>query len=149
MNRIILSVCIMVCIGIVSCKKGKQYSTWNINGEDFSANNVGVFIVDSEFCYLTNNDTNNQFLVGFFNTGSRLPVNGTFKLNTYPAGATPDCDVQFHYKGKTYHPTFTNTGVIHASSINEKASYTLPASWFIPISNLGDSVLIEGTFNEP
>jgi len=44
----------------------------------------------------------------------------------------------------------SKTDTVYATSIKGKVRYTLPPSWFVNYDNpTGDSILIEGVFNEP
>ncbi len=147
MNKNISLVCLIICFSFWACKKETRYSTWQVNNETFSYNDIEIAIGKAR-CGLASRDMNNRFSLGF-EIGYGLPTSGAFELNTFTPGLQL-CGINFYYHGKFYYHTPSKLGVLYASSVDGKASYTLPPSWFVNYDNPNcDSLLIQGTFNEP
>lgn len=144
-----LVIALLFTLAFTACsKKGKnQYSTWNVNGENFSSNEV-IATIGKVQSALSTNDFNNRFVLAFSIVGG-LPTSGTFELNTITPGVQ-ECGINFYVHGKFYYHTTSKLGKLFASEEKGKAKYTLPPSWFVSYENpTTDSVLISGEFKEP
>jgi len=133
----------------------KQYSTWIVNGTDtFRTNDVDKEIhcnPDYSYCVaaIGSNDLANRFDVAF--ALDYLPDSGCFEIrsNNNTAGVILGT-VTFYYDNLFYYHTHSKLDTVFASSVNNKVRYTMPACWFVSYDNpTGDSILIEGVFNEP
>lgn len=129
---------------VCSCKKDrqKQYSTWYINGQKFTTNDVRVDAGKAIYIISSNNFTEGFSLTLFHKVSS-----GTVNI---------DCD--------NNNPTFGCLAITHldtgyipkpplqlaANLINRKSSYLLREAWFYNSYRPDeDSILVKGVFNEP
>jgi hypothetical protein len=147
MKRATLLVCTIICLMFTACKKEKQYSTWYVNSDSFSTNEAETSIgkAIAKFSSL-NHDNKNYFRIGF-NVGY-LPTEGQYKIE-YNSTTSIFSGISFYYNGVFFISSPNTENYLYASSNSGKASYSLPATWFINYDNHEDSVLIKGTFNEP
>lgn len=44
MSRKLMWLCSIICLCFTACKKEKRYSTWMVNGDSFSSNDIEVAI---------------------------------------------------------------------------------------------------------
>lgn len=147
-NKIaIIPILLLVLISACDKKSKKQYSNWNVNGENFSTNDVEATI-GKAVTALDAKDLKNRFNL-VFNIGFELPTSGTFDLNTFAPGQQL-CGLGFYFHGKFYYHTPNKVGKLYASEVDGKARYTLPPSWFVYYDSIAtDSVLISAELNEP
>ncbi len=147
MSKNVSLICLLICFFLFACKKEKQYCTWTVNGESFSTNegetSIGKAV--SRFSSL-NHDNQNYFRIGF-NVGY-LPTDGQYKI-AYNVPGSIFAGISFYYKGIFYTSSPFTENYLVASSNKDKARYSLPSTWFVNYDNHNDSVLIQGTFNEP
>ena len=147
-NKFILPF-LLITLSLAACgkKDKKQFSTWTVNGENFSSNEVEASL-GKVICALSSNDFNNRFSFGFA-VGVELPKQGNF-LISHVKNYDPDKVVlSFYYKGNFMIIAPSQNTAVVATNNNGKAQYTLPPTWYIYFENPSDSVLISGAFNEP
>jgi len=127
----------------------KQYSYWVVNEDSFSTNEVTIAIGKAE-SGMGNNQSNreNNFSISF-NIGYKLPVSGYFNLAKEQTQDPDIVGIGFNYNKVWYIPSLYSNSLLTASSVNNKARYALPPTWFVNYYNHNDSVLIHGVFNEP
>lgn len=150
-----LSVFLLIALSIIiqGCKKenNRKYSTWIVNGTGKFTQKATASIdcnPDHSYCRASlTTEGSNRFGLGF--RLDHFPTTGKYELITY----TPQeevCAITFYYHDKFYYHTPSKAHTMYASSERGKASYTMPPSRFVNYNNpTGDSILIEGTFNEP
>jgi hypothetical protein len=92
----------------------------------------------------------NSFAIVFhFGYVSSPPMSHDWYIS-HTALQDPDSVGIVFYRGaRAYNISPSNKNALHASEVNGKARYVLPAGYFRNIENFGDSVLIGGTFNQP
>lgn len=130
---------------LFSCKKDepKQFSTWYVNGQKFTTNDVRYDKGKARNEISSNNQTD-RFDI-YFNLGE-LPITGNFLINC--SQQNPHwCCMAIIYQGKGY--VEPKNAFIYASFYNGKARYTLDETWFYNELDNNDSILVKGTFNEP
>jgi hypothetical protein len=133
-------------LSFANCKKkdNRNYSYWQVNQDKFSSNNVSVDIGKAIASFSCNDFVNNFTIAFHF---SFLPLTGTYPINK-SSNQNPDSVIlNFYYNGNFYLPK--KSGYLNIGSINGKTQCTLPPTWYCNYSNSNDSVLINGTFNEP
>lgn len=142
---------------LFSCKKEShnQFSHWYVGNDSFSSNNV-IIRYPPKFngpsaVLLVCNDANNNFDLGF--DLANLPLNGTFLIKDNNSDSvyynSSTASIYIRNKSAYYIVSPTSNTYLTASSVNNKASYTMPPTWFINYFNDSDSVLIHGVFNQP
>ncbi len=150
----ILSISLIVIVSIIctACKKDKprQYSYWKINGQEFSTNDTKYSIAKNG-SDLTSYGSNS---FSFYNLGYGVPSTaftvGQHLLSPDTISNDPELlHAYFKYNDIIYSPMPDHNDTIVVSMPNQKIRYTLYPSWFVNKNNANDSVLIEGTFNEP
>lgn len=157
MKNTLLAVAGILILCNAACKKedNRQYSSWYVNEEPFSTNDVKTDI-GKAVAYL---NTNSKYSGGtapngfsiIFNTGSLgggFPTSGQIKLDCSQQNPQWAC-MSILYNEVGYIPKEIDSNYINASSANSKARYTLKSTWFYNASNALDSVLVRGTFNQP
>ena len=125
----------------------RQYSYWTVNEDSFSTNHVETAIGKARVDLYSEGFVNRFSMT--FNFGYELPKNGSFPLAKVPTDDPNIVGIGFYYNTVHYIPSPSSNSVLSAASINNKARYTLPPTWFINYDNHSDSALISGTFNEP
>ena len=96
---------------------------------------------------LSVNNHTNSYTLSF--TLDYFPSSGDFELNTTTPGVKLFA-ITLYYNSKFYYHTPSKIDTLSASSIDNKANYNLPPSWFVNYDNpTGDSILVQGTFNLP
>lgn len=144
---IVLPLVALVALHMFGCDKKdkKPFSSWTVNEEKFSTNEVTATIGKAQ-SGLSSSDASNRFLLAF--SIAELPRSGTFDLNTAVPGQV--CAINFYYHNKFYYTSPSQVGKIYAAEVNGKARYTLPVTWFVSYENPAvDSIQISGEFNEP
>jgi len=130
---------------LYSCKKedSKQYSKWFVNTDSFYTNDIRADR-GKAIHILEGNDFKNRYYVEFHL--NYYPQEGSYPIRCL--GQNPDwvC-ITINYKGIGY--IGPKNAYLQAALKNGKASYTLEPVWFYNESNVMDSVLVRGTFNEP
>ena len=125
----------------------KQYSYWVVNEDSFRTSDVKTALGLGR-CDLYS-DGVNSFGFTFFTGEGKLPKHGYFPL-AHDNGENPNyVYTGFNYKDNLFIVASNESSSIQPSSINNKARYTLPPTWFVNYYNHNDSVLIHGVFNEP
>jgi hypothetical protein len=141
---------LFIIVLIVSCNKKEKpnVSTWTVNGETFTG--MAEVSLGKAIAILSSNDIKNRFSITFYQSyPEHLPREGKWPIS---AGSGQDPNrvyVDFHYNNKVFIISPSKIKYLEASTINEKASYTLNPTWYISYDNPADSVLIQGTFNQP
>jgi hypothetical protein len=146
MNRILLSVCIMVCVSIVSCKKELPYSIWIVNGEGFNTNKVAE-AKGKGGSGLQSDDQENGFTMVWGLYG--IPGPGVHYISLEQSNNPGLLRVSFGYKGTFYVLSPNNSDSLIATVVNNKMHYEMPAAWFKNYNNPMDSVLISATLIQP
>ena len=132
-----------------SCKKDprkhNRYSTWTVNGRQYRSNNVEV-TEEKAVSMLGCRDFENRYRLGF--NYDALIMSGNWPL-AYKTCWRCFGGIDFYVDTNFYILSPYTTNELQASEEDGKASYYLPPTWFHSYYREGDSVLIEGTFNEP
>jgi hypothetical protein len=135
------------CKDDVQPEPEKQYSTWKVNGETFTSNDITIGI-NQVRAGLSSHNSPNRFGIIFW--VSYFPVNGEWPLAINRNLQNPDSvSMGIYYNNQPYGISVNDAHPLVASKVNNKASYYLEPTWFVNTGNPNDSVLIEGTFNEP
>jgi len=155
MKKSLLAIVCALCLCNNACKKedNRQYSTWYVNEERFSTNDVKTDMGKAVALIFTNSKYSggtapNGFSITF-NTGSLnggFPTSGSFKLDCSQQNPQWAC-MSILFKDKGYFPK-TNE-YLKATLENGKARYSLEPTWFYNELNYQDSILVKGTFNQP
>jgi hypothetical protein len=141
---------LFIIVLIVSCKKKEKpnVSTWTVNGETFTA--TADVSIGKAIAILSSNDIKNRFSITFYQSyPEHLPREGDWLINTGHDQDPNRVFIDFYYNNQFYIISPNEIKYLEASTLNEKASYTLNPTWYISYNNPADSVLIQGTFNEP
>ena len=140
----------LACIWL-ACKKEapKQYSYWTINGQEYSSNNVDAEEGHNRPYSSFGSHDHVRFDMSF--KQGYLPIEGSWTLITPSTIGNPDrAYLAFYIDTVAYAPSEYNTSQLEPSAYNSKARYSLGPTWFINFHHpTADSLLIEGTFNEP
>lgn len=157
MKKSLLAIVCALCLCNNACKKedNRQYSTWYVNEERFSTNDVKTDMGKAVALIFTNSKYSggtapNGFSITF-NTGSLnggFPTSGNLKLDCSQQNPQWAC-MTILYNELGYVAKEIDSNRIYASSENNKASYILKPTWFYNASNAFDSILVKGTFNQP
>ncbi|RQO29913.1 hypothetical protein DBR32_15165 [Taibaiella sp. KBW10] len=139
---------LILALSFFACRpeKKKQFSNWKVNGVTYSSNNVTATI-GRAMVTLTSHDTTRfdlRFYLGFFPSSGEWPI-----ISINPSQDPNFAILGFYIDTIPYGITPRNINKLIASKNNNKVTYTLAPTWFISYNNPNDSVLIEGTFNEP
>lgn len=140
----------LACIWLACNKeKPKQYSYWTINGQKYSSNNVAATEGHNRPLSVLSCHDSIRFDLHFMQ--GYLPTEGSWALATLSSSNDPSNAILGFYFGPTpYIVSEHNTNHLEASVYNDKARYSLAPTWFINFHHpTADSILIEGTFNEP
>lgn len=154
MKKLVTCIAYSSLIFALACNKDKkkQYSTWVVNGnEPFTTNDV-EYSVNKSGPHLASLYNENGF--SFSNNGAGTAYNafteGFHLLSSDTVSNNPEfLHAFFLYHYMSYRPMPNHNDSIEVSSVNSKVRYKLYPSWFVNSSNANDSILIEGTFNEP
>lgn len=136
-------------LALSACKKkddNRQYSTWYINGARFSTNDVNESSL-KESSSLGASNAGNGFLVDFHKW--YFPDSGSWPIQHGGSNPADSIHVLFWYNGQTYTASPTNHVFVDADITSGKASYQLPKSSFINISDSSDVIVAEGFFTRP
>ena len=133
---------------LFACNKTekKQFSYWKINGQEYSSNNVTSSIgkaVANIDC-LDKNSFDVTFQLPFLPTDRNLRI--TNQINNQSSDLVK---LNFYLDTISYHISINENKKLIASQVNNKAHYTMEATWFVNYNNPADSILIEATINEP
>lgn len=140
-----------LCLACIwpACNKGKprQYSYWKAGKQEYASNNVkltkGKAI--SQFFIL---DPTERVFLEFFMTG--LPNNGQYLIvKDNPLQQDDRCVLSFTIDSRWYQVAASEQKYVQASMGEHGAVITMPPTWYINHNDPTDSILIEGTFNEP
>jgi hypothetical protein len=147
-NKFVIPLLLITLFSAACSKKDKkQYSTWNVNGENFSSNDV-TGELGKAISILSSNDINNRFSFGFA-IAAELPKEGSFVISHVKNDAPDKVVLSFYYNGNFMKIAPSQNTAIVAANNKGKAQYTLPPTWYVYFENQNDSVLISGIFNEP
>lgn len=146
MKKAKLLACTIICLCFVACKKEKRYSTWNVNGEGFSTNEVEEVVGKAQSVLYTNSKENGFSLNSMHFYGGASSDIG--------CGSDPsDVCVIFYSKGKTYTAKpITPAPVITISNPNNddrKKTLSMSPTWFVNTTSADDTVLISAILSEP
>jgi len=139
---------ILVVLVFTQCDKRKQYSTWKIDGKEYSSNDIELSTNGRSISNLSLVKGDARFALEFFLPN--LPKQGNFLIvreNTQQE--QNKCVLSFGFNSKWYRIPITNNSYVEARSNNNKSQIVLPPTWYYNNNDPQDSVLIEGTFNEP
>ena len=152
--RILLFPVVLCSLG-TGCKKDPQkhnrYSEWIFNGQTHRSNNVEAETTSDDpkagggntivglYCH----DAGNRFALSF--SGDELPITGSWALKY----GIDFKGVSFHVDTMYYRLSPHTTNSLTATEDNGKASYHMPPIWLYRPYDPNDSVLVQGTFNEP
>lgn len=135
---------------LIACnkEKPKQYSYWTINGQEYSSNNVEAAEGHNRPLAILGSYDSVRFDISF--KQGYLPTEGNWPLATLSSSNDPTkANMGFYFGTTPYIVSEHNTNLLQASANNDKARYSLSPTWFINYHDPADSILIEGTFNEP
>jgi hypothetical protein len=138
---------LILLLPFTNCKKkdNRNYSYWQVNQHKFSTNDITVEEGKARHEINTTNHTNGFQIV--FNLGY-FPTDGKYKLDY--TSSNPSCvGVDIIYNDTGYLPKPSSSMFLIASAKNNKGSYALQPVWFYNSYRIMDSVLVQGTFNEP
>lgn len=144
---VLIAITCTTCFTIMSCKKknSNPYSTWYINGQKFSTNNVvidkGLGRIDFKTTFYNN---------GFSFSFDRWKPDGQLIMDCNNVGGITSICFGFVYNNKQYIPK--NTGGMSQKTVTQGlTTFTLDKTYFFNItdSNLNDSILASGSFNAP
>lgn len=93
------------------------------------------------------NSTNEGFGLTFYL--NYLPMNGNFQITNSLAQGQYYIGIGIWHKGQLYNVLNDLQDEVVASTVNGKAQYKINNVWFKNYFNSNDTVLINGTFNEP
>lgn len=138
----------LVVLAFTQCGKRKQYTTWKIDGQEFSSNEVEYTSNGRSISKLSLVTGNSRFALEFYLPN--LPTQGNYLLARVNAlQEQTKCVLSFGFDAKWYRISPTNNSYVEARSNNNKSQIILPPTWYFNNADSQDSVLIEGTFNEP
>lgn len=145
----LLSLSLLIIFG--ACRKSTpaQYSTWVVNNDTFSTNEVSVDQGKATLHFFTSDIYAHK--PGFyfvFNLGSFV-VYDSLKLDCSLQDPSWVClDIMYDDTGYIAHGTHPE--YIQSTLVNGKARYTLQPTWFYnSYRPAEDKILVSGVFNEP
>ncbi|HTO15749.1 MAG TPA: hypothetical protein VLZ83_08255 [Edaphocola sp.] len=131
-----------------SCKKekSKQYSYWKIDGIEYKSNNVEIAI-GHQIASMGSRDSD-RFDLRYYRPS--FPTSGEWLIVKQNLSQNPEwVSMNFYLGNKIYHISPNEIKYLNVTSNNNKVQFNLSSTWFVEYNNPIDSVLIEGTFNEP
>lgn len=145
-----ITFCLLLFV-FASCRKRHEnaYSIWIINKDTFSTNDVRLDIGKAIAIFSTNNFENGFGFMFYTYSANGLPSSGTFLITDTTSQNPNYVELGFYYNGHGYTIAEDLSASIVAMEKNGKASCVLSPTWFTNPTNSVDSVLIQGTFNEP
>ncbi len=140
--------CLVFCLLFLwtSCTKNNKavYSTWYVNSEKFSTNDVradeGKAVHE-----IQGNDFNNRFFLTF--NLDYFPENGSLPIRCGNTSNPESACLVITYHSIGY--LGPHNAFLEASSSKGKVSYTLIPTWFYNEKDVNDSLSISGIFNQP
>lgn len=136
-----------VILLFAKCGKRKQYSHWKVNGNEYRSNNIEKTVGQGSGGYLSCMDQEARFSLYFDCTC--LPVGGDYQI-VKDVNSTPGLvEVKICFSSRCYIVSEHEKKMLSSSYQNEKSRYEMPPTWFVNFNNPTDSILVEGTFNEP
>ena len=138
---------VLLLLSFTNCKKKdtRNFSYWQVNQDKFSSNNVNVDI-GKAIASIGINEINNSFQITFHFPS--FPLSGSFPLAGRYSNAHPDSvTMNFYYKQNFYVPK--KSGLLIVNDNNGKSTFVLNTTCFENYYDSKDTVLINGTFNEP
>lgn len=141
---------IIVMLATACNKKEKgQFSTWYVNNDSFTTNEV-IMSVERNGCSLSSPNKEKGF--SLYKGGSGFgnpPQLGTYILSADYESGNPDLQhANFYYKGLFYRLLPDQADTLIIAKPAGKFRYTLKPGWFVNTVDSLDSVLIRGVFNE-
>lgn len=137
---------VILILTFVQCGKRKQYSTWKINGQEYTSNNVEI---ESNYYGNVSLECRDKVRFALIFADNYLPSSGQLVLTKSPSVMPGYVGMGICIDTVCYHISDFENKFLTASENNRKSGYSLPPSWFVSFSNPLDSILVEGTFNEP
>ena len=141
---------LILLIAAIGCKKenpaNNRYSTWTVDGQVYQTNDVNV-VEEKALSLLSSRDMSKRFKLAFHEQ-TKLPISGDWPLR-YEVNPGRYPTAGFYVDTMYYIPLSKTENSLRASGSKGSASYNLPPTWFYYYYDYSDSVLIEGTFNEP
>lgn len=138
MKKIIIVLLLIAAVS--SCKKEKenQFSTWYVNGQKFTTNDVGV--AKGKAIYVLSSD---NYQMG--SNGFSLAISGDGILPVNYLNCMHYVCLKIKYNSKFYFGRPPAT--ISSSFNNDKHSFKLNKTWFYSSSNPDeDSILVKGVY---
>ena len=137
---------VLLLLSFTNCKKidTRNFSYWQVNQDKFSSNNVRLE-QGKAVTVLACSDNGNNFTI--YSEYSRINTPGTYAIKQSSSNNPDSISVSFYYKGNCY--ISMHSGYLVAGSVNGKIQCTLAPTWFSNYYDSKDTVLINGTFNEP
>jgi len=141
MKKVMIALCLLVTV--YSCKKKdeNQFSTWYVNGQKFSTNDVGVD--GGKAIYILSTNT-----FGIDSNGFEIVINNGGIHPTHWLDCYTDMCFKLIYNGGYY--TGRLPGRITSSFNNDRNSFKLNEAWiYNSYTPEEDSILVSGIFSEP
>lgn len=134
-----------ILVAFTQCGKRKQYSHWKVDGKEYSSNNVIV----QEYRGVWTLESNDKVRFALVFHGSALPTSGNFKITRTEDLGMGKVSMGICIDTVCYGISPHQTKYVTATINNNKAQYQMAPAWFVKFNNPNDSILVEGTFNEP
>ncbi|HET8572645.1 MAG TPA: hypothetical protein VFL76_02130 [Edaphocola sp.] len=138
-----LMVALLLLTTVYSCKKDKRkaFSTWSVNGQKFSTNDVRLDFGKAIYILSTNNFDRDS-------NGFLIVINGGGVLPAHRLDCPTDMCFKIRYKANYYVGKLP--GRVTSSYNNHRNSFNLNETWFYKMNYTAeDSVLVKGVFSEP
>lgn len=138
-----LMMALLLLTTVYSCKKDKRkaFSTWYVNGQKFSTNDVGAATGKAIYILGTNS-------FGIDSNGFEIVINGGGVSGRHWLDCAEDMCFKLIYNKKYYTGRRPDTAsTIHT---NDRLAFKLNETWFYnSYTPDKDSVLVKGVFSEP
>ena len=130
----------------LACKKvdERRYSTWYVDKDRFSSNNV---LINYHRTDVVVNCYNRPSYFGF--QFPDLTTGDTLQLEQPNLSSPYTVAVSFFIDTIIYYPTISTVSRIAITKNNGKFQWVIMPTWFIRKDNANDSVIIHGIFSEP
>ncbi len=153
MTKQIRVAAVLAIFFLLACNKNKhkQYSTWYVNGEAYSTNDVKLVSSKGGQADLRGkvSPTQEEFSIGF-STRYLYDKHGSFLLTNDSTNYNPfDAGMSIWHNGTYYILANNLKDTVTASRFNDKLQLGMTDVWFKNYYNQDDSILVSGTFREP
>ncbi len=137
---------VFLLLPFTNCKKKdtRNFSYWQVNQDKYSSNNVR-FDKGKAITVFSCSDIGNNFY--FSSIPSHFYFSGIYPFKQSASNNPDSISVAFYYKGNCYIPL--HSGYLKTDNINGKIQCTMLPTWYSNYYDSKDTVLINGTFNEP